>query len=91
MPETRPSAAGPLATQQEQQHGRRPGPSEVPGQAQRSPASEAAMHPRPQFALPPYRGAGKLRDKVALITGGDSGMGGRRAPSTFASARTMLM
>ena len=31
------------------------------------------MQPRPQYMLPGYVGAGKLRGKVALITGGDSG------------------
>src|SRR5690349_24775500 len=33
------------------------------------------MTPRPKSEDPAYRGAGKLRDKVALITGGDSGIG----------------
>lgn len=33
------------------------------------------MVPRPKVALPEYRGANKLRGKVALITGGDSGIG----------------
>jgi NAD(P)-dependent dehydrogenase (short-subunit alcohol dehydrogenase family) len=33
------------------------------------------MTPRPQYEAPAYRGSGKLRDKVALITGGDSGIG----------------
>ncbi|HEX9962799.1 MAG TPA: SDR family NAD(P)-dependent oxidoreductase, partial [Pyrinomonadaceae bacterium] len=33
------------------------------------------MSPRPEFLAPKYRGAGKLLDKVALITGGDSGIG----------------
>lgn len=33
------------------------------------------MVPRPKVASPEYRGSGKLRDKVALITGGDSGIG----------------
>jgi NAD(P)-dependent dehydrogenase (short-subunit alcohol dehydrogenase family) len=32
------------------------------------------MHPRPDYA-PKYPGAGKLKDKVVLITGGDSGIG----------------
>ena len=33
------------------------------------------MHPRPQYEAPGYRGSGKLSGKVALITGGDSGIG----------------
>lgn len=33
------------------------------------------MTPRPQVTLPKYRGSEKLADKVALITGGDSGIG----------------
>jgi NAD(P)-dependent dehydrogenase (short-subunit alcohol dehydrogenase family) len=33
------------------------------------------MRPRPRFLAPHYRGAGKLRECVALITGGDSGIG----------------
>lgn len=33
------------------------------------------MTPRPRFEAPLYRGSDKLKDKVALITGGDSGIG----------------
>ena len=33
------------------------------------------MHPLPLYDNPAYRGSGKLLDKVALITGGDSGIG----------------
>jgi NAD(P)-dependent dehydrogenase (short-subunit alcohol dehydrogenase family) len=33
------------------------------------------MTPRPEYQAPEYRGSGKLKDKVALITGGDSGIG----------------
>ena len=33
------------------------------------------MRPRPRYHAPEYKAAGKLRDKVALITGGDSGIG----------------
>jgi NAD(P)-dependent dehydrogenase (short-subunit alcohol dehydrogenase family) len=36
---------------------------------------EAEMTPRPRFDAPGYRGSGKLRDKAAVITGGDSGIG----------------
>jgi NAD(P)-dependent dehydrogenase (short-subunit alcohol dehydrogenase family) len=47
----------------------------MPPQHQEKPGIEAAMTPRPNYKAPLYRGAGKLRDKVALISGGDSGIG----------------
>ncbi|WP_281887156.1 SDR family oxidoreductase [Paenibacillus sp. YYML68] len=39
------------------------------------PGIEAQMNPRPQFEDERYKPAGKLKDKVAIITGGDSGIG----------------
>jgi NAD(P)-dependent dehydrogenase (short-subunit alcohol dehydrogenase family) len=39
------------------------------------PGMEADMDPRPHFRAPMYRPAGKLDGDVALITGGDSGIG----------------
>jgi len=39
------------------------------------PGIESQMKPRPVFADALYKPAGKLKDKVALITGGDSGIG----------------
>jgi NAD(P)-dependent dehydrogenase (short-subunit alcohol dehydrogenase family) len=46
-----------------------------PKQHQRKPGIEADMLPRPQYSAPGYRGAGRLAGRVALITGGDSGIG----------------
>jgi NAD(P)-dependent dehydrogenase (short-subunit alcohol dehydrogenase family) len=47
-----------------------------PGQRQhRQPGRESAMRPRPHADEPSRSGAGKLAGKVALITGGDSGIG----------------
>ncbi len=37
--------------------------------------SQAQMPSQPQTVKPDYRGSDKLRDKVAIITGGDSGIG----------------
>ena len=39
------------------------------------PGMEYLMNPRPIFDNPNYKGSGKLKDKVAIITGGDSGLG----------------
>src|SRR3954470_13564588 len=49
--------------------------SPMPAQKQEGPGLESEMTPRPDYKAPEYKGAGKLRDKVALITGGDSGIG----------------
>lgn len=46
-----------------------------PPQSQEPPGDEAMMHPRPKFQRREYRGSGKLAGRVALITGGDSGIG----------------
>jgi NAD(P)-dependent dehydrogenase (short-subunit alcohol dehydrogenase family) len=46
-----------------------------PQEQDRQPGIEAEMEPRPIAEDNKYRGSGKLVDKVALITGGDSGIG----------------
>ncbi len=47
-----------------------------PGQQQKQqPGKEHEMRPRPESQAAEYLAAGKLRDQVALITGGDSGIG----------------
>ncbi|MCW8127310.1 SDR family oxidoreductase [Microbulbifer halophilus] len=54
----------------DRQHQKRP-----PQSQSRQPGREYEMQPRPVYIRDNYRGSGKLRDKVALITGGDSGIG----------------
>jgi NAD(P)-dependent dehydrogenase (short-subunit alcohol dehydrogenase family) len=46
-----------------------------PRQHQEKPGLESKLKPRPRYTAPLYKASGKLEDKVALITGGDSGIG----------------
>ena len=46
-----------------------------PQHQNQQPGHEEDMHPQPDFVSPDYRPAGKLAGKVALVTGGDSGIG----------------
>jgi NAD(P)-dependent dehydrogenase (short-subunit alcohol dehydrogenase family) len=46
-----------------------------PKQHQSKPGSEVELNPAPFYDAPFYRGSNKLQNKVALITGGDSGIG----------------
>ncbi|GAB2788170.1 SDR family oxidoreductase [Halomonas shantousis] len=41
----------------------------------KQPGEEHDMHPEPEFIRASYRGTDKLKGKVAIITGGDSGIG----------------
>ncbi len=57
------------------QAGARRYPGAFAEQHQEKSGHEAELEPRPMFEAPNYQGSEKLRDKVALITGGDSGIG----------------
>jgi NAD(P)-dependent dehydrogenase (short-subunit alcohol dehydrogenase family) len=66
---SRPGSSGPVQTSEREQPGAR-APQHVA-----KPGRESELEPRPRFAAPDYRGSGKLEERVALITGGDSGIG----------------
>ena len=69
---TRRGATGPEAAEQRV---RSHPVSPLPAQHQKKPGLEKKLDPRPRYEAPAYRGSGKLRDRVALVTGGDSGIG----------------
>ncbi|MCY1701904.1 SDR family oxidoreductase [Deinococcus sp. SL84] len=51
-------------------------PEQVPGQVQeQQPGIEEQMDPQPVYIKEGYQGSDKLKGKVALISGGDSGIG----------------
>lgn len=50
-------------------------PEKFPEQSQQLPGRESKMHPQPEIIRDDYKGSNKLKNKVALITGGDSGIG----------------
>ena len=51
-------------------------PKTMPAQVQKDqPGDEYKMHPKPEYIRKNYKGSDKLKGKVALITGGDSGIG----------------
>jgi len=66
-PLKRPNSTGPAGEE-------RPTPP-FPKQHQQRPGLEAGLDPRPQYEARAYLGSDKLLGKVALITGGDSGIG----------------
>ena len=47
----------------------------LPKQHLEKPGLERDLEPRPEYEAPEYLGSSKLEDKVALVTGGDSGIG----------------
>ena len=69
-----------MVSKQDQQSSKSPPtgrqqPEEFPAQHLEKPGLEAEMELKPRFFAPDYRGSGKLKGMVALITGGDSGIG----------------
>ena len=48
---------------------------EMPAQHLKKPGKQSALELQPMYDAPYYRGSGKLQDMVAIVTGGDSGIG----------------
>jgi NAD(P)-dependent dehydrogenase (short-subunit alcohol dehydrogenase family) len=59
-------------TEKPQERGPKP---PFPNQQQEPPGLESEMQPQPDYGEKSYRGFGRLQDKAAIITGGDSGIG----------------
>jgi NAD(P)-dependent dehydrogenase (short-subunit alcohol dehydrogenase family) len=57
------------------QAGARKQPARLPAQHLKKPGNESDLKLEPRYLAPDYQGSGKLDNKVALITGGDSGIG----------------
>lgn len=62
-------------SKQPMQAGAREQPAELPAQHLQKPGREADLQLEPRFMAPDYEGSNKLRGRVALITGADSGIG----------------
>src|SRR5688572_12865358 len=52
-----------------------PEQQQPPQHQDQQPGVQGEMNPQPKIARRDYKGSDKLMDKVALITGGDSGIG----------------
>ncbi len=60
----------------ENQNAQGQGEQKQPPQTQsRQPGEQTQMHPQPKSIREGYRGTGKLEGRVAIVTGGDSGIG----------------
>jgi NAD(P)-dependent dehydrogenase (short-subunit alcohol dehydrogenase family) len=57
------------------QAGTRKQPARLPAQHLKKPGNESDLKLEPRYLAPDYQGSGKLDNKVALVTGGDSGIG----------------
>lgn len=73
--EARPRAAEQEESSGAVQAGARRYPERFAEQHLAKPGLESELEPRPMYAAPEYRASAKLDGMVALVTGGDSGIG----------------
>lgn len=66
---------GKLKESSAMQAGARVYPTSFPRQHLQKPGNESELIPAPMYDAPDYKGSSKLKEKVAIITGGDSGIG----------------
>jgi NAD(P)-dependent dehydrogenase (short-subunit alcohol dehydrogenase family) len=64
-----------MANDQKQQEEGKEKETLPPQHQDQQPGIESEMTPKPESVDPEHRGSGKLQEKVAIITGGDSGIG----------------
>jgi NAD(P)-dependent dehydrogenase (short-subunit alcohol dehydrogenase family) len=75
-PKKKATSSGKTAKKKPVQAGTRRQPvPPMPAQHQAKPGMEHELVPRPRYQAPDYKGSGKLEGMVAIITGGDSGIG----------------
>lgn len=78
-PIDRRDARKPAAKKEEDQKpvqaGARRQPTRMPAQHVAKPGIEAELDLKPRFQAPGYKGSGKLKGMVAIVTGADSGIG----------------
>jgi len=64
-----------MTSREEFEGERMPRAEELEPRPQEPPGIESEMSPEPDFGLKTYQGNGRLKGKVAIVTGGDSGIG----------------
>lgn len=74
MAKTQKQSSEQSSGQQSDQPQEQPRPP-FPPQHLEKPGVESELEPRPRYLAENYKGSGKLAGKVALVTGGDSGIG----------------
>jgi hypothetical protein len=72
------------------QVGQREYPASFPEQHLKKPGLESELKPAPMYEAPAYKGSEKLKDWVALVTGGDSGIAAPSPCSMPGKAPTSL-